>query len=162
MFLTKKQQLINQKKPTTMKKQLGSIASVFALSLFTLSSFAQETDKNVNQKEKGDNGTPNLITFKESAVYKSSDSQRIFQDQLGLKQNESFTRLKSESDQQGFTHEKFQLYYQGIKVEFSTYTLHSKNGKVASMSGEFYNLKDLITTPSISAEAALNKAMAQI
>ncbi|WP_415831483.1 M4 family metallopeptidase, partial [Flavobacterium terrigena] len=145
-----------------MRNHYRSITSAFVLSLFALSSFAQETDKNVNQKSHGENGLPNLITFKENTAYKSSDFQKIFQEHLGLKQNQSFSRLKSESDKLGFTHEKFQLFHQGIKVEFATYTIHSQNGKLTSMSGEFYKLNNVITTPSISAEVAFNKALAQI
>ena len=145
-----------------MKKQFRGIASVFALSLFTLSSFAQEKDKNVNQKSSGENGLPNLITFNEKSTYKSSDFQQVFRDQLGLKQNEAFSKIKNESDPQGFNHEKFQLFHQGIKVEFSTYTLHSKNGKIASMSGEFYDINNVNTTASLTPQAALNKAILQI
>ncbi|WP_394759363.1 M4 family metallopeptidase [Flavobacterium sp.] len=145
-----------------MKKQFRGIASVFAMSLFALSSFAQETDKNVNQKSSDENGLPNLITFNEKSTYKSSDFQQIFKDQLGLKSNQNFSKIKNESDPQGFTHEKFQLFHQGIKVEFSTYTLHSKNGKLASMSGEFYNINNVNTAPSLSAEAAFNKAVSYI
>ncbi|SFA98211.1 Por secretion system C-terminal sorting domain-containing protein [Flavobacterium swingsii] len=145
-----------------MKKQFRGITSVFAMSLFALSSFAQETSKNVNQKSLDEKGLPNLITFNEKAAYKSSDFQQVFRDQLGLKQNESFFRIKNESDPQGFTHEKFQLFHQGIKVEFATYTLHSKNGKIASMSGEFYKINDINTAPSLSAESAFNKAVSYI
>ncbi len=145
-----------------MKNQFGSIASAFALSLFALSGFAQETDKNVNQKNQGENGLPSLITFNEQSTYKSSDFQKVFQDQLGLKQNQNFSRIKTESDRDGFTHEKFQLFHQGIKVEYATYTLHSKNGKLASMSGEFYNLKDVNTSASLSPQDAFNRAVSHI
>jgi bacillolysin len=144
-----------------MKKKYGSIATAFALFLFTLSVSAQ-TDKRVNQKTTGENGLPSLITFSDKSAYKSSDFQQVFKDQLDLKQNQSFSRVKSESDQQGFTHEKFQLYHQGIKVEFATYTLHSANGKLASMSGEYYNINNVNTTPTLSQQAAFNKAVAQI
>lgn len=145
-----------------MKTKLSSFASAFTLSLFALSAFAQETDKNVNQKSRGENGMPSLITFKEESTYKSSDFQKVFEDQLGLKQNQNFSRIKTESDRQGFTHEKFQLYHNGIKVEFATYTMHSKNGKLASMSGEFYDLNNVNTSPGISSQAAFNKALSQI
>lgn len=145
-----------------MKKQLNGLATVCALSLFTLSTFAQETDRNVNQKVKGENGTPTLITFKENAGYVSSDFQKLFAKQLGLKSNQSFSKIKTEADDAGFTHEKFQLYHQGIKVEFATYSLHSKNGKLASMSGEYYDINALNTNPSLSPQAALNRAMAKI
>ena len=116
----------------------------------------------MNQKSSGENGLPNLITFNEKSTYKSSDFQQVFRDQLGLKQNEAFSKIKNESDPQGFNHEKFQLFHQGIKVEFSTYTLHSKNGKIASMSGEFYDINNVNTTASLTPQAALNKAILQI
>ncbi|WP_136669107.1 M4 family metallopeptidase [Flavobacterium sp. H122] len=143
-----------------MKKQLQSVASVMALSLFTLSAFAQETDKLVSKKEKNGNGTPAFIAFKESANYKSSDAGVIFKEQLGLKENQKFSKIKGEADGLGFTHEKYQLFHKGIKVEFATYSIHSKNGKVNSMNGEFYNIGDVNTNPSLNASAALQRAMA--
>jgi bacillolysin len=142
------------------KKQLSAIASVMTLTLFSFASYAQ--DKNISQKTTGENGQPNLITFTEKATLKSSDFQEVFKSQLGLRENQSFSRVKTESDQIGFTHEKFQLYHQGVKVEFATYSLHSKNGKLASMSGEFYDIQNLNTTPTISAQVAFNRALLQI
>jgi len=145
-----------------MKKQLRSIGTLTALSLFTLSTFAQETDKKVNKREKNTNGTPSFVSFKENADYKSSDFQTIFKEQLGLKQNQNFSKIKTDSDELGFTHEKFQLFHQGIKVEFATYSLHSKNGKVNTMNGEFYDLENVNINPTISAEIALQNAMRKI
>ncbi|RXR20891.1 T9SS type A sorting domain-containing protein [Flavobacterium amnicola] len=145
-----------------MKNQFRSIGTLAALSLFTLSSFAQELDRNVNKKEKNANGTPSFVSFKENSDYKSADFQTIFKEQLGLKQNQNFSKIKTDSDELGFTHEKFQLFHQGIKVEFATYSLHSKNGKVATMTGEFYTIENVNTNPSISAEVALQNAMRKI
>ena len=166
MLLIKKRQskpivlvTINQPKTKFMKQKLSSVATLVALSLFSISSFAQDADKRVNQKTKGENGLPSLITFNEKSNYKTSDSKQIFQEQLGLKQNQNYSILKTETDNEGFTHQKFQLFQQGIKVEYATYTLHSKNGKIASMSGEYYNTKTTNTTPSISAKNALKKAI---
>ncbi len=141
-----------------MKKQLKLVV----LSMFSLASLAQETDKNVNQKQMGENGTPSLITFKGNAAYKSSDSKQVFKTHLGLKENQSFSKIKSESDNEGFSHEKFQLYHEGIKVEFATYTLHSKNSKLSSMSGEFYKIENVDTKAKLSAQSAFNKAIAHI
>jgi bacillolysin len=144
-----------------MKKKLFSITTLVAMSLFTVAVSAQ-TDKRVSQKTTGENGLPSMVTFSEKSDYKSSDYQQVFKDQLGLKPNQSFARMKSESDQVGFTHEKFQLYHQGIKVEYATYTLHSKNGKLASMTGDFYDINTVNITPSLSKEVAFAKALAQI
>jgi bacillolysin len=145
-----------------MKKQLQSVASVMTLSLFTISVFAQETDKLVSKKEKNGNGTPAFIAFKESSNYKSSDAKTIFKEQLGLKENQNFSKIKGESDDLGFTHDKYQLFHKGIKVEFATYLLHSKNGKVSSMNGAYFNIGDINTNPSLNASSALQKAISHL
>ncbi|MCD0474252.1 M4 family metallopeptidase [Flavobacterium sp. EDS] len=143
-----------------MKSTLPQIATTTAVVLtFSLSAFAQITDKRVSQKNVSENGQPSLITFSDKSTYKGSDSQKVFQDQLGLKENQSFARVKTESDPQGYTHEKFQLYEQGVKVEFANYTLHSKDGKLVSMNGEYYNIDKVNTKPKLSAQDAFNRAV---
>lgn len=128
------------------------------LTLFSFVTFAQETDKHVKQKEVNSNGIPSLITFNENSNFKSSNSTQIFKDQLGLKAQQSLNSISTEIDELGFNHEKFQLFHKGVKVEFATYSIHSKQGKVTSMSGEFYNIADISTTPQISAQDAFTMA----
>lgn len=143
-----------------MEKKLPKIVTTTVVMLtFSLTAFSQITDKRVSQKNLSENGLPSLITFSAQSTYKGSDFNAVFKEQLGLKDNQSFAKIKTESDREGFTHEKFQLYEQGIKVEFASYTLHSKNGKLASMNGEFYNIKNAATTPKLSAQEAFNKAV---
>lgn len=145
-----------------MKKQLQSVASMMALSLVTLSTVAQESNKYVQLKEKNENKTPSFVSFKESSVYKTSDVKILFKEQLGLKSNQDFAKMKSDSDNLGFSHEKYQLYHKGIKVEFATYSVHSKNGRVNSMNGEYYNIGDIDVNPSIKADAALQRAISHL
>lgn len=141
-----------------MKKKLPAIMATAVIFTFTFTSFAQ-TDKRVSQKSVSENGQPSLITFNEKSTYKGSDAQKVFKEQLGLKDSQSFAKIKTQSDKQGYTHEKFQLYEQGVKVEFANYTLHSKAGKLTSMNGEFYDLENVKVTPKLSAEEAFNKAL---
>ena len=143
-------------------KLLGKIAVLASVSIFAFEANAQDANKNVKQKFTDERGKPSLITFNEKSTYKSTDSQTAFVELLGLKNNSSFSKTKSETDKLGISHEKFQLFHQGIKVEFSTYTLHSKSGKLESMSGEFYQLDNVNTRPSISKEQAFNRALQQI
>jgi len=130
--------------------------------LFVFSAFAQDANKNVNQKIQGTNQLPSFITFNENSTYRSGDFQQVFKDQLGLKQNQVFSLAKSETDQLGYTHQKFQLFHDGIKVEYATYTLHSKNGKLESMNGDFYDIANVSSIPTISAIEAFNRAVTQI
>ncbi|HEU4495707.1 MAG TPA: M4 family metallopeptidase [Flavobacterium sp.] len=142
-------------------KNNKSCALAIILALTAFSGLAQ-ADKSIDSIARGENGLPNLITFKESSTYKTSDYNRIFKEQLNLGENQAFAKLKAETDALGFTLEKFQLYHEGIKVEYATYSLHSKNGKLTAMSGEFYNIKKVNTAPKITPEAALKKATAHI
>ena len=143
-------------------KLLGKIAVLASVSIFAFEANAQDANKNVKQKFTDERGKPSLITFNEKSTYKSTDSQTAFVELLGLKNNSSFSKTTSETDKLGISHEKFQLFHQGVKVEFSTYTLHSKSGKLESMSGEFYQLDNVNTRPSISKEQAFNRALQQI
>lgn len=143
-------------------KLLGKIAILATVSIFAFEANAQDANKNVKQKFMDERGKPSLITFNEKSTYKSTDSQKAFLEQLGLKNNSSFSKTKSETDKLGISHEKFQLFHQGVKVEFSTYTLHSKSRKLESMSGEFYQLENVNTRPSLSKEQAFSRAVQQI
>lgn len=133
-----------------MKKNYVNIAKTLAFTMFAFSVSAQVADKKISEKSLNNNGTPGLIQFNESASYKTANPKKVFTDQLKLKSNENFISTKVEQDLLGFKHEKFQLFHQGVKVEFATYTLHSKNEKVQSMSGEYYDLKNVSVSPKLS------------
>ena len=132
-----------------------------AFSLFSIISVAQEGDKNVKQKLSDEKGNLSMITFTDKSTYKSSDSKEIFKNQFGLKDGSDFQKIKTETDDLGFTNEKFQLFHQGIKVEFATYSLHSKAGILKSMSGEMYSLENVNTAPTLSNAQAFEMALKQ-
>lgn len=147
-----------------MKKALQLSFKLFTI-IFLLAfsnANAQEGDKNVKQKITDQRGNATLITFNEKSSYKTSDFEQVFKDQLHLKSNSTFQKTVSETDQKGISHDKFQLFHKGIKVEFATYTLHSKNGSLISMNGESYPLENINTTPTLSKQKAFAKALEQI
>ena len=135
---------------------------VVMISLLTFTGYAQEGDKNVKQKIIDEKGNTSLIIFKEKSTYKTIDFEQVFKDQLKLKSNSTYQKTTSETDQKGFVHEKFQLYHNGVKVEFATYMLHSKNGVLVSMNGENYSLENINTVPSLSKNQAFDKALNQL
>ena len=144
-----------------MKNQfLFKLNYFFFIFLTSLSVFAQ--DKDVKQKTFNNNGLPNFIVFSEEATISKNNYAQVFQEQLNLNENQSFVLLKSETDGLGFTHDKYQLAYNGIKVEFTTYTMHSKNGKLISMNGESYKMDNVVAVPSLSNQIAFTKALAQV
>ena len=139
-------------------------AKALALSVFSflsVASFAQEGDKNVKQKISDESGNLSMITFSEKSAYKSTDAKAVFSNQFNLKDGSEFQKIKTETDELGFTNEKFQLVHQGIKVEFATYTLHSKAGVLKSMNGEMYSLENVNTTATLSNAQAFAIALKQ-
>ncbi len=146
-----------------MKRNLREkIVLTMTITAFTFGGYAQTTDKNVKEKITNEKGIPTQITFNNQSTYRSSEARQIFKTQLGLKDNSEFSKVKSETDKLGLSHEKYQLFHQGIKVEFATYTLHSKNGKLESMNGEFYTLDKVNTSPKLTKEQAFDRAKQQI
>jgi hypothetical protein len=99
-----------------------------------------------------------LNHFFEKSSYKDTDSPKPLRT-TRIKDNSSFTKtnLKMTS---GLLHEKIPIIPSGNKREFSTYTVHSRLGKIESMSGELYQLDNVNSRQSISKEKKL--ALTQI
>ena len=123
---------------------------------------AQEKENLIQQKIAGSNGNPTLIVFGKSANYNLNQSKQVLRQQLHLSQQDNFKKLRTESDKLGYIHEKNQQYFKGVKVEFGTYTLHAKNGKIESMSGEFYETNNVNTTPTLSKGQAFQTALSHV
>ncbi len=140
-----------------MKKNYKNAILLSAFGFSFLGAIAQEsTEKNYLRQ------TPSLITIDQSENVQLKNTQSIFDRYLNLSQNNSFKTLTSKTDQLNYLHQKFQQTYKGIKVEFGATVLHSKNGKVISISGESYDIKDISIIPSISKQEAFNKAIAHM
>ena len=72
-------------------------------------------------------------------------------------------RLKREqTDELGFTHQRYHQYLQGIKIENAEYLVHAKKGVIQTINGDFDNVSVPSVTPKISAADAIKKALAFI
>ena len=63
---------------------------------------------------------------------------------LGLSDRDEFRLLRSNTDEMGMTHHRFQQYHKGYRIEGATYILHETDGRVATANGNLYNTKDLV------------------
>ncbi len=100
------------------------------------------------------------IKFEKSSKISLQQAPDLIRKKLELSPNDNLQKIKSEVDDLGFTHEKFQQKFKGIKVEFGTYTAHAKNSTLQSMNGEFYDVGKVNVTPKLSKQTAFNKAIA--
>jgi bacillolysin len=143
-----------------MKKNLHKKVVMFAAaSLFSCATIAQETDKTIKLKKTDAFGQTSFLSFNENSSYNSSDFEKAFKEQLKVQDGTQFIKLYTETDKLGFTHDKYQIYQNGVKIEFATYTVHSKNGKITAMNGEMYKTNAVSLVPEITAQNALQNAM---
>lgn len=61
-------------------------------------------------------------------------------------------------DRAGFAHTRYREYYKGVPVEYGVYYVHSKNNRVQSANGEWYDGINLSTTPKLTAAQAYQAA----
>jgi bacillolysin len=126
-----------------------------------LSSFAQSSPlESQAEKVLAADGSPTLVTFRgRGKRYGFGEAAKAMREQLPLSQEDQMVRTKVETDALGFTHEKYQQYYRGVKVEHATYSVHAKEGVIESLSGNVRHGNQLNTSPKISASTALERAL---
>ncbi|MFD1094454.1 M4 family metallopeptidase [Salegentibacter chungangensis] len=144
------------------KKLLFNSVIIAGLTLFSFQANAQDSEKDVKKRINDEKGKPTLIVFKENSSYNASQHRKLFKEQLELNDRVNFSKIKSENDNAGYQHDKYQMFYEGVKVEFATYTIHSKGENLQSMSGEYYRVQDVDTKPGIPKEVAFRKALNHI
>ena len=113
------------------------------------------------QKNKIDN-TPTLISFAPGAKVSASQPNVVFQKYLGMTGSEHAMVLKNTTTTKNkITTDRYSQYYKGIKVEYGGYTLTSKDGAVAFMTGNYYDIKgNLNDKPVLTESQAFTKALA--
>ncbi|MCB0464568.1 MAG: M4 family metallopeptidase [Aequorivita sp.] len=142
-------------------KKINKFVFLLSLSIFGFSAVVSAQNKkdekrNVKQPKQ-------LIVFDESHSYSLQNSSTLFKEVLKPSSQTTFTTLKQEQDPLGFTHKKMQQYFNGVKVEFATVTLNSKNGTVQTLNSAYFPVaEDFNVTPSISNTQALNSAIAHV
>ncbi len=131
---------------------------LFAL-LASTGIFAQEV---IQAHFDGTTGSPTFLKFSEQSAVALSQAPQLLKQQLDAPADVDFVRYSKEKDPVYGILERYQEYYKGIKVEHARYYVHAKDGKIISVNGDFRKLENLNVNPSISEEAALEKALNKI
>ena len=138
-----------------MKKHVFSVGLIMLLIGGQISAQDFVSKRNIDT-----NGRVDLITFSDGLSSKSANTDNILKQSLGLDSRSTLQSIKMELDpSSSFVDEKFQLYYDGIKVQYVVYTLHSTEGKMQSLSGDIFPINDVTTKPSLNAGTAFNHAI---
>ena len=138
-----------------MKKHVFSVGLIMLLIGGQISAQDFVSKRNIDT-----NGRIDLITFTSGLSSKSANTDNVLKQSLGLDSRSTLQSIKMELDpSSSFVDEKFQLYYDGIKVQYVVYTLHSQEGKLKSLSGDIFPINDVTTKPSLNAGTALTYAI---
>lgn len=104
-------------------------------------------------------GDYSFIHFTDKSSTTASSFFQTFAKDLSLSSSDKFNLLKTENDEIGFTHYRYQQAYNGISVMGGEYLLHEKNGNLISANGNFHSNLSINTIASISKEAAIQAAI---
>ena len=100
-----------------------------------------------------------VIRFTESSSTSANDFFTAFSSRLQITANDTFRLLKTEQDNIGYTHYRFQQQFKGIPLDGVQFLLHEKNGKLTSANGNFFSGLDINTTANILKEEAIQRAI---
>ncbi len=132
------------------------------LSLFSFEAMSQDYFKQVEKNSKGTVTFATIDQSKLSAGGRMEANPNLLRNALGMKAEDELKVMQSETDDKGFTHEKHQQYYKGVKVEYGTYTTHAQKGLISIISGDFKKVTDLNTSPVLDEKTALKFAMKNV
>lgn len=112
------------------------------------------------EKEYNANGTLAYLKFNEQKLKKSLDeADKLLKDSLKISEGNSLKFFEKKKDDLGYEHHYYKQYYNGIKVEYGVYAVHSKNNIIEYINGNFKQITELNTIPKISKEQALDYAL---
>ncbi len=107
------------------------------------------------------NGKVSFGRFKanNNSERKLSTSVVFLKGLLNAKSEDEFRLQKSEVDELGMTHQHYQQYFRGIKVEGGVYSAHGKNDDIEVVNGDFADINLSTVNPTKSEKDALKAAL---
>ncbi|MEM7039255.1 MAG: hypothetical protein AAF570_19925, partial [Bacteroidota bacterium] len=90
---------------------------------------------------------PAFIRLRPEAHIEAKQGEAWLRGVLGMRAEDDFRLLESFDDQLGMQHFRLQQTYKGLPVEGSMYIIHTRNGKVVSVNGEYYPNLEMDVNP---------------
>lgn len=128
--------------------------------VFVIFSINGQSQQKIIVKELDAQGVIKHLVFDNSESYIPLEkAKQLLLDSLQLLQKDDLILVKEIVDELGFTHQSYEQFYDGIKVEDGRYGVCSRNGKIEHIYGEFRKVGDVNIVPIISEKEALEKAL---
>lgn len=103
-------------------------------------------------------GSPSFIRLKEYAAVNADRFTSWSRDVLGMQEDEKWELIRTETDQLGITHHRYQLMFKGFPVSGAIYIAHSRHNKLISANGRYIPSLEVNTSISLMQETALQTA----
>lgn len=134
-----------------MKQKILLIRLIFLVVLITLSCTLNAQIKS---------GMLKIDTTK--VKIKPIDTEKFLKAELKLQNNIEVRKASDKepkTDQLNQKHEKYNLYYNGLKIEFSDIRVHYKNDNLFLINGDYISELNISIIPKITEETAIYKAL---
>lgn len=105
---------------------------------------------------------PLQVTFDESKHLSETEFIDWMKKEIIANDKVSFAAAKSNVDELGFKHSRYEQYFNGYKIDNSVIITHSKNNEVKSFNGDWFKDITLSNSISISESQALQYAITKI
>ena len=145
-----------------MKKTYYTLIGTFFCSLF----FAQQNSiqlegAKIDFKSSHTN-LPLQVTFDDSKHLPEISFNEWMKKDMVKSNDAAFVKTKTEVDPLGFTHNRFQQFYKGYKIDGAIIISHNKNKEVKSFNGDWYNNVSMSNTISLTEKQALQYALNKV
>jgi len=102
---------------------------------------------------------PAFIRFSNGSEPEFKDMQSWLKDHFKISPDFDMVLLRSEKDNLGFTHYRYQQTYKGYPIHSNIFIIHVKNNRIASMNGQLFSKLDVSATATLTEAQALGKAI---
>lgn len=102
---------------------------------------------------------PAFIKFRTGQEVPIQEAEDWVRKALGMSDHDGWVVSEVDKDPMGYTHRRFLQTYKGLPVEGSMYLLHTHQGKLISMNGEFYPDLSVNHIPTLSEAQGLQSAL---
>lgn len=107
--------------------------------------------------------TAEWMKFRETTWINPETIFQVHKKAFGLQEQQDQMKMyRSETDELGLTHYRYQQFYKGIEVEGAEMLVHAKDGFARKCNGKLARGLDLNITPAITKETALKEALKAI
>lgn len=103
--------------------------------------------------------TPGWFQMKPEARLSVDDLLQKHHADLGLTEWDELQLIRTDVDQLGYAHHRYQQFHRGIPIETAIFLVHEKDGFVQTFNGKLVPNLDVDASPAFSKEAAIEEAL---